>query len=364
LNDVVITVIGVNSGAGEIYYNVGLKDIRRFGSPGKGEKQFLNPTGAAIHPNGEVAIADTGNNRVVFLKHDGLRLKWVKAVGRRGRKAGEFNAPLGVAYDADGNLYIADTGNNRLQVRTPQGEYRVLDTPPLEAPSALCVMDSKADWTYYKEGIYANRLGVIDRQGKRLRTFTLEGKPLTQVTAEEITDPPVRLWGCAFDYFGNVVATDFEGSCLRKFDRNLRPLVSFGGPGTGDFQFNEPRGVAFNQQFGQVIVADKASVQYYWNGADAVDLKPRQEDKKIRVPFTLTERAFVDAEIRTPGRGGVLLKVLAKKMDLEEGTQELDWVPDSSVKPGDYVLRMVVMATYSSRDRIAKEITVPITYMK
>jgi hypothetical protein len=34
------------------------------------------------------------------------------------------------------------------------------------------------------------------------------------------------------------------------------------------------------------------------------------------------------------------------------------------VRSGDYVLKMVVMATYSSRDRVAKEITLPVTYLK
>jgi DNA-binding beta-propeller fold protein YncE len=113
VNDVVVTVIGVNSGAGEILYNIGLKDVRRFGSPGSGERQFLNPRGASIHPNGDTAVADTGNHRVALLKHDGMRLKWVAAIGKAGSVAGQFKSPSGVAFDSKGNLYIADTGNDR-----------------------------------------------------------------------------------------------------------------------------------------------------------------------------------------------------------------------------------------------------------
>jgi DNA-binding beta-propeller fold protein YncE len=362
--DVVVTAVGVNSGAGELFYNVGLKDVRIFGSRGSGPKQFLAPSGVAIHPNGDVAVADTGNNRIVLLRHDGLRMIWVKAVGKKGKRAGEFNAPMGVAFDTEGNLYIADAGNNRLQCRTPQGKFRILAAPPLESPSALCVMDSKEDWTFYKQGPFADRLAVIDQQGKRLSTLTLGGSPLTQVTAREIADPPVRLWGCAFDYYGNVVATDFAKSCLRKFDRNLKPLVFFGSEGDGDYQFTEPRGIAINRQFGQMIVAEKDSAQYYWNGADAVSLKTVQEGGKIRIPFFLTERALLDAEIRTPGAGGERVKVLAKGQDLEEGPQELDWAPEAGQAEGEYLLKMRVMATYSSRDRVAKEIALPVTYSK
>jgi len=268
-SDIYVTLVGVNSGAGEIMYNVGLRDIRRFGSIGVGDKQFMAPTGAAIDSDGDVAIADTGNNRICLLHHDGMRLTWIRADGKRGTKRGEFIAPMGVAYDSQGNLYIADTGNNRLQIRDGRGKLRVLETPGLEGPTAIAVIDSKEVWTFNHQSPYADRLAVIDRKGTRLQTLTLEGQPLAQVTADQVPDPPVKLWGCAFDYYGNVVATDFDKGCLRKFDKDLHYLVGFGSAGTDDFQFTEPRGIAINHQFGQIVVAEKDSVQYFWNGADA-----------------------------------------------------------------------------------------------
>ncbi len=251
-NDVVVTVIGVNSGAGEIIYNVGLKDLRRFGSVGSGEKQFMDPTGTAIDSDGDVAVADTGNNRIALLKHDGLRMRWVEAVGKAGTKPGQFNHPLAVAYDSQDNLYIADTGNNRIQVRDIKGRAKVLAIANLKAPSAIAVIDAKESWTFYQQGPYASRLAVIDQQGSRLQTFTLEGQPLDQVTADQVPDAPVKLWGCGFDFYGNVLATDFAKGCLRKFDKDLHYVISFGSQGVDDFQFNEPRGIAINHQFGQV----------------------------------------------------------------------------------------------------------------
>ncbi len=361
-NDVVVTLVGVNSTAGEIMYNVGLRDLRRFGSPGVGDKQFMAPTGAAINSDGDVAIADTGNNRICLLKHDGMRLTWVRATGKRGTRPGEFIAPTGVAFDSQGQLYIADPGNNRLQMMDAKGRFHVLETTELQGPTAIAVIDAKETWTFNQQGPYADRLAVIDQKGTRLQTLTLEGKPLAQITADQIPDPPVKLWGCGFDYYGNVVATDIEKSCLRKFDKDLHYLVSFGSAGPDDFQFTEPRGIAINHQFGQIIVAEKDSVQYFWNGADAVNIKVEQEGQKIRIPFFLTERALVTADIKTDG--GNIIKSLANNQDLEQGNQELDWLPEGSVNKGDYVLKMRVMATYSSRDRIAKEITLPVNYLK
>ncbi len=361
-NDVVVTVVGVNSGAGEIIYNAGLKDIHRFGAPGQGEGQFSHPTGVAIDADGNVAVADTGNNRIALLRHDGLRITWVKAIGGAGDQPGQFNAPQGVAYDSQGNLYIADTGNNRIQVMSKRGRFRVLDTPPLEGPSAIAAIDAKEPWTFYTQGPYANRLAVIDQKGQRLTAFTLEGKPLARTTAVEIPDPPVQLSACAFDYLGNVVATDFAHSCLRKFDKDLHYVVTFGGEGDGDFQFTEPRGIAIHHQFGQVIVAEENSVQYFWNGADAVDLKVEPAGQGFHIPFFLTEKALVSAEI--DNGAGEPVSTLEQNKDMDQGPESIDWAPSPSVRSGAYQLKMDVMATYSSRDRIEKEIDLPVTYTK
>jgi len=360
--DVVITVVGVNSGAGELIYNVGLKDIKSFGEVGQGEGQFLNPNGVAIDGDGDVAVADSGNQRVVLLKHDGLRLRWVEAVGKKGKAAGQFENPLAVAYDSRNNLYIADTGNNRIQVRTPEGRFRILDIHDLEAPCALAVIDEKETWTFYRQGDYANRLAVIDQMGNRVQTFTLDGKFLARMTGERITDPPMKLSGCAFDYYGNLIATDFEKSCLRKFDKKLDPIVSFGGLGEGDFEFTEPRGIAFNHQFGQIIVSEKNSVQYFWNGSDALNLRVFQGNAKEHITFFLTERALVTAAIETPD--GTAVEELTHQKDLEQGVQELDWMPGASAASGSYQIKLTVMATYSSRERVAKELVQTFSYQK
>jgi len=360
--DVVVTLVGVNSGAGEIIYNVGLKDIKRFGSTGKGTGQFLNPTGVAINSDGEVAVADTGNHRIVLLKHDGLRIRWVKALGKKGSGIGQFENPLAVAYDSQNNLYIADAGNHRVQVRDPHGKFRVLNIAGLEAPCALAVIDQKEAWTFYRQGIYADRLAVIDQMGDRLQTFSLEGQLLSGVTSAQLADGPMKLSACAFDYYGNLIATDFEKCCLRKFDRNLKEIVSFGNPGIGDFEFSEPRGIAFNRQFGQILVSEKDSVQYFWSGADALRLKVTPEKAKDHISFFLTERALVTAVIQKTD--GTDVKELAHAKDLEEGDQELDWIPQASDLAGGYQVKLTVMATYSSRERVAKEVVEPFTFQK
>jgi hypothetical protein len=244
----------------------------------------------------------------------------------------------------------------------PRGHFRLLNTPRLDGPSAIASIDGHEAWTFYQQGPYANRLAVIDQKGGRLITLTLEGQALAAISSVEVADGPMQLWGCAFDYFGNVVATDFGKSCLRKFDRDLKYVVTFGGPGDDDFQFTEPRGIAINHQFGQVLVAEKDSVQYFWNGADAVNLAVQPAAKGFHIPFFLTERALVSADILDDA--GNPVTTLAKKQDLEQGAQSIDWIPAAAVHGGAYTLKMQVMATYSSRDRVEKEISLPVTYTK
>jgi hypothetical protein len=159
-----------------------------------------------------------------------------------------------------------------------------------------------------------------------------------------------------------VVVTDGLKGCLRKFDKDLHYLVTFGGPGGDDFQFTEPRGIAINHQFGQVLVSEKDSVQYFWNGADALDPQVQLSGAGFRVPFFLTERALVTAEVMDGAAKPVT--TLAHKQDLESGHQELDWTPAPTVPAGDYTLLLHIMATYSSRDRIEKQIKVPFSFIR
>ena len=83
--------------------------------------QVNGPAGLALDAAGNLYFADTANNRVRKISPDGS-IVTVAGIGTAAF-AGDFgpaasaalNAPMGVALDPDGNLYIADTGNNRVR---------------------------------------------------------------------------------------------------------------------------------------------------------------------------------------------------------------------------------------------------------
>jgi sugar lactone lactonase YvrE len=80
--------------------------------------QLDHPQAVAVTSKGEVLIADTYNNRVLAVTPAG-RITVVAGNGMAGYKgdnrpaaSAELNQPAGVATDAQGDVYLADTGNN------------------------------------------------------------------------------------------------------------------------------------------------------------------------------------------------------------------------------------------------------------
>lgn len=86
---------------------------------------FSDPFGIAINDDGVVFIADAGdNNRIRKLMPDGSVTTVAGSVEGYADGPGTqaaFNTPSGLALDSEGNLFVADTGNNRIRKITPGG---------------------------------------------------------------------------------------------------------------------------------------------------------------------------------------------------------------------------------------------------
>jgi len=86
------------------------------------EAEFNDPKGVAVDANGNIAIADLGNNvvRIVFAGTGDNESMGTGTAGYSGDggsgDAAEFSAPGGVAIDSAGNVVIADTYNNAIRV--------------------------------------------------------------------------------------------------------------------------------------------------------------------------------------------------------------------------------------------------------
>lgn len=96
--------------------------------------QFNGPVGIAVDDAGIVYVADTYNDRIRRIAQDGT----VTTLAGTGKPnlfdgpgtAAAFDTPSALAVDHDGNLYIADTGNNAVRRLRPDGTVDTLALPP------------------------------------------------------------------------------------------------------------------------------------------------------------------------------------------------------------------------------------------
>ena len=133
---------------------------------------FRNPQDLCVSPDGDVYIADTGNNRIVVLADD---LKTVRRIitGFEAEGAAQaFNAPSGVAISEKYQLYIADSLNRRIVVLEPDGTFvKYVQNPQSE------VLDEGYVFTPLRVSVdYADRVYVIaQNMFQGIMVFSEEG---------------------------------------------------------------------------------------------------------------------------------------------------------------------------------------------
>ena len=89
---------------------------------------FTNPVGLTVDALGNVFV--TSGNEIRKITPLGV-VSTVAGTGTQGSVDGNgmqasFNGPGGIAVDADGNLYVADTGNNKIRKIAPDGTVTTL----------------------------------------------------------------------------------------------------------------------------------------------------------------------------------------------------------------------------------------------
>lgn len=165
------------------------------------EAELDKAWGMAIGPDGNLYIADTGNNRIRMVDGDGI-ITTTAGTGEEGFSGdggqaaeAELNEPVGLAFDSEGSLYIWDTGNFRIRKVDRDGIITTVagtgdsDSAPDGTPAAEAGIRSPTDHAagvavdeagrVYFTDLGSNRISMIDEQGL-LRTVagSGEGEPL------------------------------------------------------------------------------------------------------------------------------------------------------------------------------------------
>jgi uncharacterized repeat protein (TIGR02543 family) len=84
--------------------------------------RFSNPRGVAVGADGNIYVADANNHRIRKVTPAGVVTTIAGSTSGYADGTGteaKFSWPYGVAVDADGNIYVADAGNNRIRKIIP-----------------------------------------------------------------------------------------------------------------------------------------------------------------------------------------------------------------------------------------------------
>ncbi|HEV2032707.1 MAG TPA: hypothetical protein VGU71_00665, partial [Candidatus Dormibacteraeota bacterium] len=182
--------------------------------------QLNDPRGLAVTPAGDIAISDTGNQRVRWVTAAGVITTITGNgiagfLGDNGPAAGaEINYARGVAIDAGGKVYIADTGNQRVR--------------------------------------------VVDRIANTINTFAGTG---TAGYSGDAVAPNTAMLngprGLAFDSAGNLFISDSNNNRVRRVGSPFGLITTFAGNGTAGLagDTNLATSAALDHPFGLAIDA-------------------------------------------------------------------------------------------------------------
>jgi sugar lactone lactonase YvrE len=244
--------------------------------------RFNYPAAVAVDTNGNVYVADSGNNTIrkvtpagVVTTLAGLASNNTGSTDGTG-SAARFNGPANMAVDTNGNVYLADSGNNTIREVTPAGVVTTLAGLAGHAGSTDGTNSAARFNLPYGVAVdSAGNLYVADTLNYTIRKVTPVGTNWVVTTlagaagvagSADGTNSAARFNGpadTAVDTNGNVYVTDFNNDTIRKVTpagvvTTLAGLVGSSGSadGTGSAaRFYAPIGVAVDKA-GNVYVTE------------------------------------------------------------------------------------------------------------
>jgi DNA-binding beta-propeller fold protein YncE len=221
-----IVLLGVVAGVANADSGTTPAFIRNLGGPSHAE---MYPSGLEVAPDGDLVVANTGDNSVIRYTAGGQEL-W--RVGTHGSGTGQFLNPRDVAVDSQGRVYVADTRNSRIVVLGTDGSWITSFTGPtgdkISWPMGLTITDDV--------------LYVADAGKKKARAFDLSGTQLNQWTATGACNFP-DLRDVDADSAGNVYIANYKQNNIAVMAPNGTCIRTFGTNGSADNQFKTPYGV-------------------------------------------------------------------------------------------------------------------------
>ena len=205
-----------------------------------GEQILKNPWGVAVNEQDEIAVSDTGNQKIHLFKSDGTH---IKSFGGEGTQQGEFKRPAGIAFH-NNNIIVAEQGNPSVQQVSKQGQY-------LSHFGEKGSLDHQFN---YCNGLSINsddNILVADSDNKLVKMFSAGGQFLSKFGTEGSF---IRPFHC-IQHDNYLIVSDKGDHSVKLFDRKGNFLYKFGKKGNVYGKFNEPHCLFVNKA-GHLMVCD------------------------------------------------------------------------------------------------------------
>ncbi len=217
--------------------------VGQWGGKGSGDGQLSNPSGIAVLASGQIAVADTGNNRISVFSREGVFSHHFDSEIPDGGLAG----PNGMDVFSDGRVVVADTQNQRIVIYEADGTFSqvLLGEGQLATPTDVAVSVSES--SIWVANLGANNIMELSLDDTVIRTHGEKGSAPGKFRQ-------VRSIAQGSD--GTLYTTDRELNRVQLLDPLLGdPLLIFGEYGSGPGQFDSISGIALTWT-GTVVMAD------------------------------------------------------------------------------------------------------------
>ena len=217
--------------------------IRKIGSCGSDNGQFINPEGVTFDSKNVLYVVDCGNNKVQIFDVNG---NYVFHYGGYGLGNGQLSIPVGITTHND-KVFVTEQGNQRISVFHTNGQFsHIIGKGRLDCPFDVTVNTN-------------NQLLVADYHHHCIYTFTLDGNYVSKF-ASQGSDKGFLLKpiGLTTDMYGFILVVESGNSRVSIFSKDCNFMYCFGSNGSDDGKFKNPRGIALSPN-GDIYISDAAN---------------------------------------------------------------------------------------------------------